>query len=463
MIRAIPAGARPFETMSEDRKIQSLERAVAQAGDDIELRALLAEALHDAGRLDDAERHYKAGLKLAAGHHGLTLGLVRVLCSQGRQEAALHVLDAHVELTDPVAEVLVEHARLLLAADRKEEAAARYQQAIAASPESTDAFLALRLGLRHVPGAIHGGRERVPAGDAGTPGAAEELVEAERPRITFRDVGGMDAVKKQIRLKIIHPLSNPELYKSYGKAAGGGILLYGPPGCGKTHLARATAGEIDSTFLAVGIHEVLEMWIGQSERNLHSIFEQARRKKPAVLFFDEVDALGASRTDMRGAAGRQVINQFLAELDGVQSSNEGVLVLAATNAPWHMDSAFRRPGRFDRVIFVPPPDLEARARILELQCLGRPVEGVDFEQVAKRTDHFSGADLKALVDTAVEGKLEAALERGSAIPITTKDLIAALKQVRPTTREWFATAKNYVLYSNEGGLYDDVRAYLDLV
>src|SRR5436305_62231 len=194
------------------------------------------------------------------------------------------------------------------------------------------------------------------------------LGDIERPKVTFADIGGMEHVKEEVRIKIIHPLTHPELYKAYGKKTGGGILMYGPPGCGKTHLARATAGEIKAGFISVGINDVLEMWIGNSERNLHALFEQARRNKPCVLFFDEVDALGARRSDMQHSAGRHLINQFLAEMDGIQASNEGVLILAATNSPWHLDPAFRRPGRFDRVLFVPPPDAAARAAILRIQC-----------------------------------------------------------------------------------------------
>jgi len=222
----------------------------------------------------------------------------------------------------------------------------------------------------------------------------------------------MDTVKDEVRMKIIHPLAHPELYKAYGKPVGGGILMYGPPGCGKTHLARATAGEVRAGFIAVGINDVLEMWIGQSERNLHETFERARSHTPCVLFFDEVDALGASRSDLRHSSGRQLINQFLAELDGVQSGNEGVLVLAATNAPWHLDAAFRRPGRFDRVLFVPPPDSPARAAILRILLHGKPSQDVDFDHLAKKTENFSGADLKAVVDVAVEQKLREAIKAG---------------------------------------------------
>ena len=195
----------------------------------------------------------------------------------------------------------------------------------------------------------------------------------------------MDTVKDEVRMKIILPLQQPELFKAYGKKIGGGILMYGPPGCGKTFLARATAGEVNAGFLAVGISDVLDMWIGQSEKNLHGIFEQARSHKPCVLFFDEVDALGANRTDMLKSGGRQIINQFLSELDGVASSNDGVLILAATNAPWHLDPAFRRPGRFDRILFVPPPDA-SRARGSSCACCSRasrPAE-IDHDALAKK-------------------------------------------------------------------------------
>jgi SpoVK/Ycf46/Vps4 family AAA+-type ATPase len=303
------------------------------------------------------------------------------------------------------------------------------------------------------------GRLRQHAGDM-PPGPQE--FDVERPQVTFTQVGGMDQVKEEIRMKIIMPLEHPELFEAYGKRVGGGILMYGPPGCGKTFLARATAGEVHAGFLAVGISDVLDMWIGSSEKNLHELFEQGRRNAPCVLFFDEVDALGASRADMRHTAGRHLINQFLAELDGVQSANDGVLILAATNAPWHLDNAFRRPGRFDRILFVPPPDQPARASILKLMLTGKPSDGVDFDAIAKKTSDFSGADLKAVVDLAVESKLRDAMKSGKLEPVRTKDLTAAAGQVKPSTREWFATARNYALYSNQGGVYDDILKFLKM-
>ena len=180
-----------------------------------------------------------------------------------------------------------------------------------------------------------------------------------------------------------------------------------------------------------------------------------------MLFFDEVDALGADRRDLQGHM-RGGINQFLNELDGMEGENDGVVILAATNAPWHLDPAFRRPGRFDRIVFVPPPDEEARAAVLRALLKEKPVQEIDHEKVARKTKGFSGADLKAVVDLAIEAKLKDALKTGAPEPLRTKDLLKAVGQVKPSTKEWFAAARNHALYANAGGLYDDVLEYLGI-
>ena len=286
--------------------------------------------------------------------------------------------------------------------------------------------------------------------------------EGEIVRMTFKDVGGMDDVKEQFRVNIILPLKNPKLFQSYGKRVGGGILLFGPPGCGKTYLSRALAGECNATFYRVGIHEILDKFLGESEKNKHSLFEMARRNAPTVVFLDEIDLLGHKRTDDSwGRALRGATNVLLSEMDDVGKPDKPVLVVGATNTPWSVDSALRRPGRFDRVIFVPPPDQTAREEILKLHLREKPIEDIDYPKIASKLDKFSGADIRDLVDRGVELAIRRAMRSGKTEPVTNSDLLRTATEMRPSTIEWLATANDYVRYSNQSGLYDRVKDYID--
>jgi transitional endoplasmic reticulum ATPase len=445
--------------MSEDEsQIAGLQAALKVSPDNAPLRLMLGKALLKAGRAAEAEAELREALKQGTQEGEAGLPLAQSLLAQGKDDHAELLLESLVDRGLATAHAKVEYSKMLLEDGEEGRASVLYGEAVASDPSVAEADLSAKLGAR--PGktlAMLSGGDSAAMIDE----SLKEIEEGyERPKIHFADVGGMDALKEQISLKIIHPLKNPEIYKSYGKASGGGILFYGPPGCGKTHLARATAGEIEAGFMGVGIQDILDMYVGESEKKLHEIFRTARSLKPFVLFFDEVDAIAANRKDLRASAAKTTVNQFLAELDGAGASNDGVLVLGATNAPWHLDPAFRRPGRFDRVLFVPPPDLEGRESILKLHLQGKPAENVDFKELAKKTGGFSGADLRGLVDQAVEKKILEAMKSGKTEPIRTTDLIASLKVVKPSTKEWLATARNYALYSNQGGQYNDILEYL---
>ena len=447
-------------TNPNDAAVEALRNAVALAPNNADLADQLIKLLVGLMRHDEAEQAARAALQRQPSSIPLQLSLADIYVRSGRDSHALAIVETLTSGRDADPRAMVMHARLMQRGGDIRGAVSTYRDAVDRDEDVADPDLESLLGIKDF--AEHDLSQEPEAAAWQDDEDVEVDIETEHPEEGFESVGGMESVKEEIRVKIIYPLQHADMYAAYGKKIGGGILLYGPPGCGKTHLARATAGEVKAKFMSVGISDVLDMWIGNSEKNLNALFNQARASKPCVLFFDEVDALGASRSDMKRSGGRQLINQFLSELDGVESNNDGVLCLAATNTPWHLDSAFRRPGRFDRVIFVPPPDQKAREEILQIQLAGKPTDSVDTKKIAAKTNDFSGADLKAVVDRAIEAKLHEAVKTGLPKPIVTKDLLTAAKSVKPSTREWFSTARNHALYANEGGLYDEILDYLKI-
>lgn len=329
------------------------------------------------------------------------------------------------------------------AADAAQGSAAPVQIAPASEPDP------IPVKLTSEGGAVGGPGLRLVGGDE----------EPGEPEATFGDVGGLMDVKQRIEMSFLAPIRNPGLFKAYGKAIKGGMLLYGPPGCGKTHIARATAGEVGARFVSIGLIDVIDMYIGESEKRLHEIFESARRTSPTVLFLDELDAIGQKRSQLRHSAGRNVVNQLLVELDGLDSS-AGVYVIAATNHPWDVDPALKRPGRFDRTVLVTPPDAPAREHIIGHHMQGRPADGLDFKILSSKTKGYSGADLVHLADTATERVLAEVLQGKPQRPVGMADFGAALREVESSVGPWVEMARNYALYANEGGAYDDLAAWL---
>ena len=430
--------------------IKNLLEALEVSPENVPLRLQVAGMMMAEKAYEEATKQYQEVLHRSYGNIKGQSGLAAGYYHQQKFSAAIIVYEQMKDNIATADEVL--YIKCLIKEHSMEQALSHYQQVLALNPGFTDEEIDKHL--------------RIPSTTDLDGDDDDFFTDAdyfmEKPTIKFSDVGGMQKVKEEISIKIIQPLKNPDLFKAFGKKSGGGILLYGPPGCGKTFIAKATAGEIDAKFITIGINDILEMWIGNSEKNLHEMFELARRNTPCVLFFDEVDAIGASRTDLKQSGMRHVINQFLAEMDGVDSNNEGILILAATNAPWSVDAAFRRPGRFDRILFVEPPDEAAREEMLTALLHTKPVGEVDIKKIVSNTTDYSGADLNAIIDIAVEEKLRESLSKGSIQAINTKDILKAVKQHKPTTLEWLASARNYALYANEAGLYDDILKYLKI-
>ncbi|PKZ42118.1 AAA family ATPase [Kytococcus schroeteri] len=411
-----------------DQIIESLGRAVQASPDDIALRLHLADLLVGAGRGDEAVAHCATVLQ-----QDPTSGQARALMARALGGGAPTTPPAG---TMPAAEASTSDQAPVqggastggggASTDGYDWSAAEEQFPDAPGPMFVEPAEG---GVAGAPGGGgHGEPQRVPV--QGEPAGVEDLFEVERAGVTLADVGGMQEVKDRLEVSFLGPMRSPEMRRMYGKSLRGGLLLYGPPGVGKTYIARAVAGEMGAGFINVRLSDVLDMYIGQSEGNLHGLFELARRSAPAVLFLDEVDAIGQKRTRHDMGAMRGVVNQLLQELDGVGSDNDGVYVLAATNAPWDIDPALRRPGRLDRTLLVLPPDDAAREQILRGYLSRRPVEGVDLRRLVKGTDGLTGADLAHLVDTAAERAMMDSVRSGTPRMITQRDLEAALGEVR---------------------------------
>ena len=437
----------------DEATLGSLLEALAASPNNSALRIAVIRGLHGAGDARAAE--YVGSLMPEAMSVADRAFVAGVLLRAGTAARALGFVDG------PEPELQLVRARALHAQGDQPGALAAYEAAVRANPtlEDRDLRALLAAQVRVHDGA--GPRLRVMSNDDTDQSEVDRLLHPTQPQVAFADVGGLDEIKAQIEKRIILPFQKPALFAKFKKKPGGGILLYGPPGCGKTLLARATAGQCKATFLNVAIEDVLDMWIGESERKLHALFEKARAATPSVMFFDEIEALAGKREYTREATSSKLVSQFLSEMDGFVKNNSGVLILGATNVPWAIDPAFRRPGRFDRVLFVPPPDRAARAAILQILLAGRPTAGdIDAAALAARTSGFSGADLENLVDTAADRAIAASLEHNSEVPIDQGHLISALSEIKPTTVEWLTTARNYARYSNEGGQYDEVLEFL---
>ncbi|WP_448058669.1 AAA family ATPase [Cellulomonas hominis] len=370
-------------------EIESLQRAVQAAADNVDVRMLLVRACGRAGRFEDAVQH-----------------AAMVLSRQPDHAEALAVIARAGRLPDP--DVLA-------------------QMAVQLGDEP--------LGLQPEPAA------------AADPG----------PR-SLDDVAGMAQVKRRLEKSFFAPVRHRELAAMYGVQAGGGLLLYGPPGCGKTFVARAVAAQLGAGFVTMSLAEVLSPWLGEAENNVVEVFAAARLRAPCVVFLDEADALGHRRSGLAGSAMRGAVNQLLMSLDG--AGEHGVYTIAATNHPWDVDPALCRPGRLEEMVFVGPPDADARAAIVVRALRDVPCEDLDVARVAEATAGFSGADVAGACREATSTALMRAVDSGRVRALTTADVLAAASRVVPSTGPWFDTARTVLRFAARSGQYADLRDYM---
>jgi AAA+ superfamily predicted ATPase len=454
--------------MEPDPLLDSLRNAVAAMPDDVTLRLHLAALLLRGGQRDEAVRHLGAVLQRDPGN-AEALAMLTTGTAAASGTAATTPEPAGTEAADLAPS---DPADLHLSPERSRGPAPDPHSPAGgatgsgddpAGPASPAGESAEGYDWSQAEDELRDVLPTMFVGEAGSVSAGLDearAYDAEHTGLTLADVAGLDEVKKRLEAAFLAPMRNPELRKLYGKSLRGGLLLYGPPGCGKTFVARAVAGELGARFITVSFADLIDMFVGRSERNIHDLFEVARRNAPCVVFLDEVDAIGQKRSQLRNTPMRSAVNQLLLELDDVASDNTGVFLLAATNHPWDVDSALRRPGRFDRTLLVLPPDGAAREGVFRFHLRDRPVAGIDLARLSRLTDGYSGADIAHVCETAAERALLDSVSRGEPRLIGQADLEAAVTEVKPSLGTWFETARNVALFANEGGAYDDLVAYL---
>lgn len=291
-------------------------------------------------------------------------------------------------------------------------------------------------------------------------------VMVEKPGVRFDDIAGLEKVKENIKEAIVYPFKYPDEYKFFGVKPGGGILLYGPPGCGKTMLAAAAAAECGATFLNLKISDIKDKYVGESEKRIKEIFNLARSYEKAILFFDEIDALAGERSGGMEGHERSLVNELLSQMDGLEAkgTEKRYLVLAATNRPWDVDIALRRAGRFDTTVFIPNPDSEARKKIFELSLKDKPCK-VDSTKLAEMSNGYASAEIVDICEKAAKIPLRERIKEGKPRrEMTLKDFESVIRERKTVLSSWYPKALRELENTEEVVVFQELikagRGYL---
>ncbi|HIH50156.1 TPA: AAA family ATPase [Candidatus Micrarchaeota archaeon] len=346
-----------------------------------------------------------------------------------------------------------------------------YEKSLANNPDYSEA----KNRLEHIDSLIH-----VDSGIGGK-GTGSQQMEMSKPEqkeviqegqiksvaffksdVKFTDVIGLEKIKRYLADNVVLAIKKPDLFKKYGKKLGVGLLLYGPPGTGKTYIVRAVAGEAGANVIIARVNQIVDMYTGNTEKNLHAIFEQARKNTPCVIFFDELDALGVKRGGDEPGGGnssalRLAVNQFLVEMSGVEANPEGIYVIGATNNPWDIDPALKRSGRFGDSVYLKPPDYKARRDLFKYYTRNKPVGRLDFGRLARATMGYSPADIERIADKAAMLPLLHEYEHNTSREYTMKDVLSILKDKDysgSSLDEWYSMVKKDVITKTETQMVD---------
>ncbi len=450
----------------------ALRKALRQSPHDVTLLLEYAKCCVDEWELEEARRTYDAVIKIEGSNTDAQIGLARVLISQGATSEAAVRLEKLIQENDRFAPAHLALARIFSSEGNFDLARRHYRHAKGVDPACVDPGLEQELASDSrsaKKGESEQGSEDVAGGFepewspfSGDPeeegpsdwvqqySEGEEtddgfcLEDFEQPHFRYSDVAGLDDVKDLLLARIHLPTRHPSIFKAYDRSAGGSVLLYGPPGCGKTLLSMAVAGETATKLFSVGLHHIFDSdWVSCG-KSLHELFEFARARTPAVLFFDHLDFIAVKRGGAKTSSMRALFHQFLGEMDPTSARNEGLLVICATNRPWLLDPVVFAPGRLERSIFLAPPSLDERRRIIDLIARRFPVRELDANRLADATPLFSGGEILSIFRRVAERALHQAVREGAVVPLTMEALIAEAGCIRPSSIAWFRSYREAV-------------------